>query len=156
MKKLPKFTHDRRQEDSWSCGAVASAVALEIVGFDPVAASETVRAGLAVTPLDGVDPRTIEAFFRRFGLGVQSGDMDVADLVHHCAVGRPVIALITFDSVGHWVVVYAASNRWVHYHCPVRGLVRESVSKFRGQWKDVGRCGTAYQGFGVAVIRGKA
>lgn len=150
----PRFL-DRRQVDSWSCGAITGAVCLEIAGVDTLMASELVRASLSITPLDGTDPRSLESFFRRVGCRVQSGEMCPRDLAHHTALGRPVACLITFDSVGHWVTVYGANSRFISYHCPVRGLVRDPIGRFRKHWRDYDRGGATYDGFGVCVVANK-
>lgn len=153
--KSPNITPGRLQNDSWSCGAVTAAVCLELAGVDPLIASELVRNTLAATAMDGTDPRSFEAFFRRLNFRVQAGEMDIGDLVHHTAQSRPVACLITFDGVGHWTTVFHASPRVVAHHCPVRGAVRETAKQFRQEWRDYDRSGANYDGFGVAVLANK-
>lgn len=144
-----KITNDRRQRaDDAHCGAVCAAVVLDLCGYHPDEATERVAKMLPVTAMDGVDPRTMEAFFRRQGLRVQSGEMTIADLRHHTEQGRPVVCLVK-DNGGHWVVVTGVVRRSVCYHCPIEGEQVKSRTVWAAGWYDVDRFGTEYRGFGI-------
>ncbi|HYE77948.1 MAG TPA: cysteine peptidase family C39 domain-containing protein [bacterium] len=146
-----KVTNDRRQRaDDEHCGAVCAAVALDLCGFAPDEATARVARGLPVTSLDGVDPRTMEAFLRRQGLRCQSGEMTVKDLAHHTRQGRPVLCLVA-DHGGHWVVVTGTYSRSVAYHDPMDGTRARTPAEWEAAWYDVDRYGCEYRRFGLAV-----
>lgn len=146
-----RITNDRRQRaDDDHCGAVCAAVALDLCGFDSKESTGRVARGLPVTSLDGVDPRTMEAFLRCQGCRVQSGEMTIADLRHHTNEGRPVLCLI-HDFGGHWVVVTGALWGSVSYHCPLYGPQVRTPKLWSANWYDVDRYGAEYRGFGIAA-----
>jgi ABC-type bacteriocin/lantibiotic exporter with double-glycine peptidase domain len=148
-----KVTNDRRQRaDDGHCGPVCAAVVLDLCGFHPDESTAKVAVGLPVTPLDGVDPRTMESFLRRQGLRCQSGEMTVADLRHHTAAGRPVLCLTRKDG-GHWVVVTGTYHRSVTYHDPDLGPCAQATSQWTAGWYDVDRFGVEYRRFGIACFR---
>lgn len=151
--RLPR-PPDCRQADGWSCGIVTVRVCLELLGW-PKVLSEDLAALVPATPLDGCDPRTIEAVFRRFGLAAVAGEMDWRDLAYHTARGRPVACLAQSSGSGHWVTVWRASSRRVRWHCPNAGLRSASPSSFGRDWWDWDRLGVEYRGFGVAVGPGR-
>jgi ABC-type bacteriocin/lantibiotic exporter with double-glycine peptidase domain len=127
---------------------VTAAVCLGLVGRRRPASDA--RALLA-NSFDGTDPRTLEAFFRRLGLRVQSGEMTPADLTHHTRAGRPVAALVQLAGGGHWVTVWCADAKAVYWHCPIAGLRSDSPARFRRLWWDWDRFGVHFRQFGVAV-----
>lgn len=148
-----KVQNDRRQRaDDAHCGAVAAAVALDLCGFPADESTERVALGLPVTPLDGVDPRTMEAFLRRQGLRVQSGEMTVPDLRHHTREGRPVLCLTRQDG-GHWVTVVRVYGPAVWYHDPAAGGRSATWKQWEAGWYDVDRYGVEYRRFGIACWR---
>ncbi len=103
------------------------------------------------SPIDGTDPRVVEAILRNAGLGVVSGEMDWVDLRHHTGLGRPVACLIQHNGCGHWVVVRGAAYGKVHCLCPAEGEIVLSWSQFDRLWVDVCRDGTRYHQWGVVA-----
>jgi len=146
-----KVRNDRRQKDDWSCGAIAAAVAMDLLGVPHADSSALVAAGLAATPLDGTDPRVMESFFRKLSYRVCSGEMTIEDLRHHTAMARPVLCLVRYGSVGHWVTITEVKARKLAFHCPVRGTIKMPLQAFRGIWWDSDRGGYHYHSFGVAL-----
>lgn len=144
---LPAPPADLLQADGWGCGAVTAVACLRLVGYE---AGDPLASFLA-NPLDGTDPRSLEAFFRRLRLPVLSGEMDAADLAYHTGRGRPVAALVQLDGCGHWVTVYRATGRRVRWHCPAAGPRQATPAAFRRDWWDWDRHGIRYRCFGVAV-----
>jgi hypothetical protein len=144
---------DRRQrEDDWHCGPVIAATMLDLAGFSEDESTERVARGLPVTPLDGVDPRTLESFLRAQGCECQSGGMDVCDLSHHTRRGRPVACLIR-EHGGHWVAVLLTGRKTVTFHDPLVGQRVMSKSKWVEAWYDTDRFGYTYRQFGIAAWR---
>lgn len=131
---------------------MAAVVALDLCGVHPVLAESQANLLLPANPMDGVDPRTMEAFFRSLGWPVQSGNMTHEDLRFHCSLNRPVVCLVTYDGYGHWVVVYDVTPRVVRFFCPVVGCVKASSNKFAATWVDTDRGGVKFTGFGVVVL----
>lgn len=133
---------DVRQTDSYDCGqAVADCVRLHF--------------GLAIKPLpcnwlDGTDVRLVEAAFRP-DLNVQSGEMGLDDLAHHLGLGRLLVALVSEDEVGHWVVAHSIRNGLVQYHDPLCGPSAQEISRFVARWRDWCRFGYDYQCWGLSV-----
>lgn len=146
-----KVHNDRRQRDSWSCGAIAAAVSLDLLGVEPADSTALVSVGLAATPLDGTDPRVMESFFRKLGYSVISGEMTVDDLRHQTMLARPVMCLVRYGNIGHWVTMVEVKARKLQFHCPVRGLVKMPNRAFEGIWWDGDRSGYNYHSFGVSV-----
>lgn len=131
------------QRNNYSCGPVAVRIALDYLG----ARGRRVPA----SPIDGTDPRTLESALWLAGVAVQAGQMDVDDLRHHTRKGRPVIALVQEDGVGHWIAVAGVERGRVHSVCPVRGVVAERSDEFDGRWWDSDRFGAEYVRWGLAV-----
>lgn len=138
--KLP----DVRQKEPHSCGDAALRIVWD---FHGVKSRPTVA-----TVIDGTSPDTLEAMLWKSGLSVQAGVMDVGDLQYHTRRNRPVICCVTEESgVGHWVVVAGVAYRRVHYQCPVRGPVFESLAEWNRRWDDVTRRGVSFSQWGVAT-----
>lgn len=134
---------DIRQKNNWSCG---EAVVRTVFQFHGAAG----KLPLA-SPIDGADPRGLEAALWRAGLSVQSGSMDLDDLRHHTRKGRPIVALVTSEGVGHYVVVGGLHRGWVYFQDPLRGAVRQKAEAFELSWKDVDRFGVRYVRWGISV-----
>ena len=134
---------DIRQRNNWSCGEAAVRTVFQFHG----AAGKIPLA----SPIDGTDPRGLEAAFWRAGLSVQSGSMDLDDLRHHTRKGRPVVCLVTHDGVGHYVVVGGVHRGLVYFQDPLRGAVKQQAEPFEVSWKDVDRFGVRYVRWSVSV-----
>jgi ABC-type bacteriocin/lantibiotic exporter with double-glycine peptidase domain len=141
---------DVRQRFDYDCGAAATKTVLSFYGLKT---NTYVLAPLATNPIDGTDPRAIEATLRRSGLKVISGEMDLDDLKHHTKLGRPVICLIQLENVGHYVVVGSVKFNQVHFNDPTNGPSKNNLTKFKDRWKDVDRLNTTYHQFGIAAWR---
>lgn len=103
-------------------------------------------------PIDGTDPRTLEAFFRAMNLYVTAGEMSLADLKHHGKMGRCVVCLIRAHDVGHWVISCGIQRRAVYVCDPNIGKVkRHDPGSFLQSWNDTARDGTSYRQWGIAV-----
>jgi ABC-type bacteriocin/lantibiotic exporter with double-glycine peptidase domain len=139
---------DVRQRFDYDCGAAATKTVLSYFGMKT---NTYILAPLATNPIDGTDPRAIEATLRRSGLKVISGEMNLEDLQHHTKLGRPVICLIQLDHVGHYVVVGSVKFGQVHFNDPTNGPSKNSSKKFVERWKDIDRLNTIYTQFGIAA-----
>jgi ABC-type bacteriocin/lantibiotic exporter with double-glycine peptidase domain len=83
--------------------------------------------------IDGVQIRTIEAFFREKGCLVISGNMDIDTLRYYVKRKIPIIILFA----GHYVVLVGFANRSVHYNCPLQGPKSLSISRFKKLWFNI-------------------
>ena len=136
---------DIRQTAGYDCGdAIADSV---FKHFNVRTCSAVI--GLA-TEDTGLHPSTLHAALRRAGLRVQSGSMLIADLKHHTRLGRPVLCPVAAYG-GHWVAVLGVTPRRVAYHCPVRGLVRETHDSWTANWRDATNDGHAFDSWGIAT-----
>lgn len=139
---------DMRQRFDYDCGAAATKTVLCYYGLKT---GTYTLAPLATNPIDGTDPRAIEATLRRSGLKVISGEMDLEDLKHHIKLGRPVICIIQLDNVGHYVVVGSIKFGQVHFNDPINGPSKNNLATFKERWRDVDRLNTIYHQFGIAA-----
>jgi ABC-type bacteriocin/lantibiotic exporter with double-glycine peptidase domain len=140
---------DVRQKSQYDCGVVAVKVLLRALGkrLTP----ENTKA-LATTPIDGTDPRAIEALLRKLGLHVLSGEMTWNDLVYFTQT-RPVICLITYAGVGHWVVASGIKDGKMHYQDPSGGPLYVGKKKWHEMWRDIDRLGAVYRQWGITAWR---
>jgi hypothetical protein len=140
---------DVRQKSQYDCGIVAVKVLLRALGkrLTP----DNIKA-LSTSPIDGTDPRAIEALLRKLGLHVLSGEMTWNDLVYFTQT-RPVICLITHDGVGHWVVASGIKDGKMHYHDPSNGPLYMGKKKWHETWSDIDRLGAVYRQWGIAAWR---
>ncbi len=139
-------TPDERMRADHDCGEAAARCAL---GFLRVA----VPARLACV-IDGTDARTIEAYLRRIGLRVQSGEMTVDDLRHHANEGRPVLLLVHWPGQpsSHWLTCRGVSRGRVYYSDPDTGRASLPVSDFLAAWSaSDARMSRPFRQWGVAV-----
>lgn len=144
MLELP----DIRQSADYDCGCAAVDTALRFFGVRTCAAVLDLA-----TPIDGTSPAAIEGAFRRAGLAVQSGRMDVGDLKYHVSRGRPVLCPVALYG-GHWVVVRGASagrRGRVYFHCPACGPQWLATSQWESNWRDTTRAGHDFDAWGIAV-----
>lgn len=132
---------DIRQRTDWDCGRAAVQCVLEYFGSH----ADTRR--LLTNPIDGTDPRAIEALLRQAGHCVVAGEMTLEDLRHFTRSRRPVIAVVN----GHYVVVAGVERLKVGYHDPLSGFMRCKMGDFLGWWKEADRLGVTYNQFGIAV-----
>ena len=142
---------DTRQRGQHDCGAAVCACVLAHFGVSKPLSYFVGK--LHTNAIDGTDPRVIESFLRAEGLRVLSGEMEPDDLQWHTKQGRPVIALVTFSQVGHYVVVAGVSRGKVYYQCPIDGPGSAKVAHFSFHWHDSGRFGERFAQFGLAVWR---
>lgn len=109
-------------------------------------------ATLEADPLNGLHPFELEPAFRRLGLFVAAGSMDLDDLRHHARKNRPVVCLIKFGDSGHWVVSGGVSRGRVSIMEPFEGAVKwMPEAEFLGSWSDWDRAGTVFRHYGIAV-----
>jgi ABC-type bacteriocin/lantibiotic exporter with double-glycine peptidase domain len=139
---------DVRQRFDYDCGMAATKTMLAYHGLRT---NSYTLASLATNPIDGTDPRAIEATLRRSGLKVISGEMDIEDLKHHTKLGRPVICLVQLDNVGHYLVVGSVKLGQVHFNDPTHGPGKNNIKQFKNRWKDVDRLNTTYTQFGITA-----
>lgn len=137
---------DIRQTANHDCGIAVCRVVMRYYGKKW---QDNFEKMLNACEIDGTDPRNIEFLFRKSGFGVLSGELTVPDIRHFIAMKRPVITLVQRFGIGHYIVVNDVKSRRIDYHCPVDGLVKCSIRKFRESWRDVGRMGTIYNSFGI-------
>lgn len=141
MLKLP----DVRQRTGWDCGLACAEIVARFWGY-PAA---PLLAKLPATPLDGLDPRTLEAGLRAEGFNVLAGEMSLSDLASQTAQGRPVVCCAS----GHWVVVAGVTRSRVHYQDPFLGPRRERIDAWLARWCDGDRSGAQYDKFGISAWR---
>lgn len=139
---------DIRQGGSWDCGLVAARV---VLGAHRKRLTPPIRAALGSDPVDGTDPRAMETAFRLAGLGVISGEMTLDDLAHQTLLGRPVVCLVTWSTVGHYVVVQAVKADRIHIQDPEDGPTTVSVRTLEKGWRDLHRLGAVYRSWGIAT-----
>lgn len=107
---------------------------------------------LDADPMNGLHPFELEPAFRRLGLTVSAGSMDLDDLRHHARKNRPVVALIRFGDSGHWVVSGGVSRGRVSIMEPFDGVVKwVQEAAFIADWQDYDRQGTLFRNYGIAV-----
>lgn len=121
---------DRMRLDC-DCGGCSLAV---VFGFHGQTLPEPVY---ALCSPHGMTPYAAEAIissrFRGFSQGT---GWTVADLEHHIANGRPVMALVTVeDASDHWVVVRGVENGRVYYHDPAHGRRSKSLKAWLKWWQ---------------------
>lgn len=128
---------DLRQDTPHGCGEAAVRC---VLAFFKIIATIPRFA----TPQDGSDPRQLEAYLRRLGLRVMSGEMRAVDLRHFCDSGRPVIALVHWpdDRDSHYVVVRGISRGRVHFHDVETGPGSCSLREWDRAWSADGRIET--------------
>lgn len=137
---------DIRQVAEYDCGP---ACAESVCTFFVPNFYAGLLAGLNTSPTDGCDPRTLERFFRNFGLRVVSGEMTQDDLRFHTDRGRPVVTPIA----GHYVIVTQALPRVIYLHDPLTGPRKMKFADFAKVWRDHDRIET-FTNWGIAVYRG--
>lgn len=143
---------DVRQESHYDCGPAVVEVILRYFGLD-CPGREELSTQLVTSQIDGTDPRAIESYLRRAGLGVQMGEMAWEDVRHHGGLGRPVVLIMTPSTVGHYVVSRGVVRGHCHIHCPLTGPRRYAREALEAVWYDHDRLGPWYVGFGIAVWR---
>jgi ABC-type bacteriocin/lantibiotic exporter with double-glycine peptidase domain len=140
---------DMRQKTDYDCGVVAVKVLLKALGKRLTPDN---MKHLSTSPVDGTDPRSIESLLRKLGLHVLSGEMTWNDLVYFTQT-RPVICLITLDSIGHWVVASGIKDGRMHYQDPSEGPKNLGKKKWHDVWKDIDRLGAVYRQWGITAWR---
>ncbi len=136
---------DVRQLTDHDCGAACACAILRYHGIRCTLAGCVEL--LYTNGLDGTDLRTLEGFFRSYGLCVLAGEMDLTDIRQQTRRGRPVLCLVT----GHYVVALGLTRSRVHVHDPLGGRARLPVAAFEEGWRDTDRSGAVYQRFGLSV-----
>lgn len=132
------------QNDDFSCGRACYQALLEYFG--------RTAPRFRACPVDGTDPRTLEHFLRRAGLGMLSGEMQFKTLRQQVAAGNPVVCMVTQDGCGHYVVVYKVSKAGrVYAMNPSFGLVTYSRAKFEAAWYERERMSAVFRHWGIAV-----
>jgi ABC-type bacteriocin/lantibiotic exporter with double-glycine peptidase domain len=80
--------------------------------------------------IDGVQVRTIEAFFREKGFTVTSGNFTYKLLEHFYNKKVPVICLLQ----DHYVLVKEVKSFRIVYNCPIKGEVKCTAHQFKKKW----------------------
>lgn len=135
-----------RQRSGFDCGAAA---------FESVCRYWETRTRLPhgwPNPIDGTDPRVLEAAFRTAGFGVVAGEMDTGTLRHLTGRGLPVLCLVR-DGSGHWVVATKVTRTRVYFMDPERGDTHLPLGRFDSLWSaaDTDRTGTVYHRWGICA-----
>lgn len=140
-----------KQSRSFDCGA---ACAKAVLAYWELRYPRLSAAGWP-SPIDGTDPRVIEALLRKSGLMVQSGEMTMTVVRHHLKNLWPVVCLVREDGgAGHYVVVTGVRRGVVWFMDPSDGEIeREPLGEFVGRWRagDVCRTGSTYRQWGIAA-----
>jgi predicted double-glycine peptidase len=135
---------DTRQDTPHGCGEAAVRC---VLNYHKILAAIPRFA----TPQDGSDPRQLEAYFRRLGLHVLSGEMKIGDLKHFCNEGRPPVVLVHWDGDrdSHYVVVRGVSRGRVYYQDVETGPGSCSLRDWRRAWSAEGRLGEIYRTWAI-------
>lgn len=136
------------QRGSHDCGAAC--VYMVMRWWNIRTSYEDVRHGLAVHELDGASPDMIEAFLRRSGLRVVSGEFSMNDLLAAIKQGRPTI-VPTSEGGGHYMVAHGLVGNTVYLMDPLEGEVTRLRSKFIASWVDTTRRGVEYASWAIAA-----
>ncbi len=137
---------DTRQNADHNCGEAAVLGVLSYRKLSPSLVSVDLS-----NDSDGMHPSTLYALLRRFGMRLQCGTYDIADLAAHTKRGRPVLCPVDLYG-GHWITVLGVARTRVHYHCPVKGLCRLWDHEFETLWKDSTREGHPFDHWGIVVL----
>lgn len=139
-----------KQSRSFDCGA---ACAKAVLAYWELRYPRLSAAGWP-SPIDGTDPRVLEALFRKSGLQVVVGEFTVGLVRYFLNTFWPVVCLVRQGGVGHWVVVQRVARNRVHFMDPDGGeSMSEPLPEFLSRWQagDVCRSGAAYYQFGIAA-----
>jgi ABC-type bacteriocin/lantibiotic exporter with double-glycine peptidase domain len=136
---------DLRQSSDFDCSDACLRIVFRFFG--------RARSPAVATPVDGADPRALEAAFRRAGFFAQAGDgLTPLDLRFHTRLGHPVVCLVTnHDGVGHYVVVAGVARGFVHYQDPETGPGRERAAAFFARWRDSDHDGRRFNRWAIIV-----
>ncbi|MES2208572.1 MAG: cysteine peptidase family C39 domain-containing protein [Chloroflexota bacterium] len=136
---------DVRQRDDWSCGAACLAALFRF--------HRTRRPWWLAqlpNPDRGMSPDTVEAaLFAVFGRPPIRGRLDLADLRHLAATGRPAICAVTWAAGPHWVICRGVARGRVGYHDPTHGPGSMPAAEWLAGWRDEPAT-SPYQSFGLA------
>jgi ABC-type bacteriocin/lantibiotic exporter with double-glycine peptidase domain len=122
---------DVRQRDHYSCGAACSAA---LLSYYHLPVPRWLRR--LANPERGMQPDTLYAILSdAFGRPPLAGSVELHDLRHLTATGRPVICPVFWDS-GHWVVVSGVTRSRVHLHCPIDGPTSVPIRDWLADWRD--------------------
>lgn len=155
--------HVGRRTDSW--GAVV------LLQLPPVFQTEPHRCGDAAaecllrfhqihksvrlaSQTDGADPRVIEAEFRRMGLRVLSGEMELWDIERLCNDRRPVICLVHWpgDGSSHYVLARGISRGRVHVWDVEVGKRSARLDEWMEAWQATdGRASRPFRQWGICA-----
>ena len=136
---------DVRQRTNYDCGPAVVKSVLDHLGLRRSLDHLTSR--LLTSPIDGTDPRSIEAYLRHEGLKIVAGEMTLADLRHFCQTGRVVICL----TKNHYVAVTKVTASRIYVQDPQAGPCVHRLMDFPPAWVDVDRWGVTYHQFGIAI-----
>ena len=140
---------DVRQEGEWDCGWATVESVCQY--FQVYKHRNLMLKLLGTNGMNGTDPRIIESFLRGEKFNVLSGNMTIDDLKFFTKHNRPVIAMVTFDGIGHYIVIRGVQRKRVYYQCPINGPKSMSIEKFLPQFIDYDRYGVTYEKFGMVV-----
>lgn len=144
---------DHRQQDDYSCGAVALRVLFEYHGVKPRLWKPLVDA--LPNPVQGMAPDTVESvLYSVFGRPPLRGALGIDDLRHLTRTGRPVLCPITCERDdgsrgGHWVCVRGVGRGRVYVHCPTNGRESYTLTDWDRCWVDESEGGSVYHRFGL-------
>jgi ABC-type bacteriocin/lantibiotic exporter with double-glycine peptidase domain len=142
---------DLRQQKAHTCGPVAARIVAANLGTRYT--EEFLEDRFLCSSLDGTDPRSISAFFRSESFSVLDGQMEVADLHYFTKNNRPVIALVTFGGVGHYIVVRGVARKRVYYQDPYDGPASMPTESFSESWLAENYLGANFSSWGIVIWR---
>lgn len=170
---------DERQEENWSCGAACVAAVCHFFDVTPDTEGDAIRQ-LGSSPRDGTDPEHIVTVLQDHGLETTAiSGMDLEDLEHYLAKGRPCICPVqawgTPEEVqqlesGHYLVCIGADETHIMVMDPAvfdpaevtgeyggKSLGGQKVAvpreRFLAGWIDVDSEGSRYDRYAI-VVRG--
>lgn len=112
---------------------------------------DVVIQSLGLSDIFGVNPKSIELFFRHEQFNVISGNMTIDDLKFHLKNKRPVICPVTMNNVGHYICVTGIHRGKITYNDPSYGKKSIDIDKFIEIWEDTDKFGNVYKNYGIAV-----
>lgn len=143
---------DVRQRGEFDCGLACVVAAARFLGKRP----SYDRFGDLVDPVRGMEPDVVVAALASLGLGTLAGRMPggLADLQHYTRLGLPVLAPITVEAVGHWVVVRGVARGRVYVHDPSwRGPRSVRLQSWLDAWRDYTVSGHECTNWGIVVSK---
>jgi predicted double-glycine peptidase len=138
----------RLQDTDWTCGDAAMEAVLDYLGIE-VSEAEMVRV-LRSDPKEGTSAKNLAALAKQLGLSVEERFGTTLDDVQHALErNAPVLAAVTEEGIGHWVVICGVADS-VTIMDPTRGIASIPLAQWDAAWHDSSE-GLAYDHYALAI-----